>query len=44
MMSKFFALAILLGSAYAFQGIDGDQAIILMALPATAAITFLALG
>ena len=43
-MSKFLALVVVLGSAFAFQGVEGDQALILMALPATAALTFLALG
>jgi hypothetical protein len=43
-MPKIFALVMVLGSAYIFQGIEGDQALILAALPASAALTYLALS
>jgi hypothetical protein len=44
MFPKIFAVIMLVLAAYTFQGLEGDQAIIMAALPLTAAVTFLLLG
>lgn len=41
---RILALAIIGAFAYSFQGFDGDFAIMFVALPVVAAITFLLLG
>ena len=44
MFPKIFAAVMIVLAGYAFQGLEGDQAIIMAALPLTAAATFLLLG
>lgn len=44
MMFKVIGISVVAAFAYMLQGVEGDQAMVLLALPLAAAVTFVLLG